>query len=204
MQAQITTIKPTSGFFTSFQPRSKEGEEKRSEIHAVFSLPMQIESIGNVELKGFAIRAYCNAVNSLLRDAVKAGQAEFTIPAIAELFSEAKREFLITKPELLAWINSFALPIISAAIATKSGLSLDSVKVVKKAIAYRELLLLIASRSIMMQEQIDSCLKVLELVTASGKTNDYSDNVIQAIARKQEKLNDYLAGNADDENEIDF
>jgi hypothetical protein len=46
-----------------------------------------------VELKGFAIRAYCSAVNSLLRDAVKAGQAEFTIPALAELFSEAKREF---------------------------------------------------------------------------------------------------------------
>lgn len=204
MNAQITTIKPTSGLYTSFQPRSKEGEEKRAEIYATFSIPALLESIANDEVKAFAIRAYQNAVNALLREAVKAGKPEFTIPELGELFAEGKREFLITKPELLEWLNSFALPIVSAAIATKSGLSVDSVKVVKKAIAYRELMSLIASRSIMMQEQIDSCIKVMELVTASGKQNAYSDNVIQAIARKQEKLNDYLAGNEDDEDEIDF
>lgn len=202
--AIITTIRPTAGLFTSFQPRSKEGEEKRSEVFAIFSIPASLESIANPELKGFAVRAYGNAVNSLLRDAVKAGQAEFTIPQISELYAETKREFLITKPELLNWINDFALMLISSAISIKAGLHIDSPKVVKKAIAYRELLLLIASRSIMMQEQLDSCLKVMELVMASGKENSYSDNVIQAIARKQEKLNEYLSGNQDSDDEIDF
>ena len=201
----ITTVKPTAGFFASFSPRAKEGEEKRSTVFAAFSLPTAILSIAsNEELSRFAVAAYTQCVSDCLRDALKAGKAEFAVPSLAECYASSGKEYLITKPELADWIKSFAEPIITAALAAKSGLPVDSVKVVKKAIAYRDLLLLIASRSIMLQEQIDNAAKALEVLAASGKVNSYTENVIEGLARKQVKLNEYLAGATEDEDDIDF
>jgi hypothetical protein len=202
-KAIITTIQPTSGLFTSFQPRSAEGAEKKLEVFATFSEPTEFSMLTNADLKAFCIRAYGNAVNGLLRIAAKAGHAEFPLPSIAEMYAETKREFLITKKDLEAWLDNFALPIIAKAISSKSGLHIDSPKVVKKVIAYKELMLAIASRSIMQQEEIDSCLKVLELV--DNVPNEYTNNVSEALGRKQEKLNDKLAGiNDDDLEDVDF
>jgi hypothetical protein len=202
-QITITTIAPTSGLFTSFQPRSKEGEAKKLEVFASYSLPVAFESIVNDEIKSFCQRALASEINSLMRDAVKSGKSEFQLPAISELFAETKREFLITKKDLEAWVDTFAAPILSAAISSKASLHIDSPKVVKKVIAYKELLLQIASRSIMDQDDIDSCIKVLALV--ESKPNAYTDNVSEALARKQEKLNEYLAGKADNaDDDIDF
>lgn len=201
---QITTITPTSGLYTSFQPRSKEGEAKKLEVFAAFSLPNAFETIANSEIKAFCQRALASEINSLMRDAVKAGKSEFAMPAISEMFAETKREFLITKKDLESWIDTFASPILSLAISTKASLHIDSPKVVKKVIAYKELMLSIASRSIMTQEDIDSCIKVLALV--ESKPNAYTDNVSEALARKQEKLLAHLAGksDADELDDIDF
>lgn len=201
--AQITTIAPTSGLFTSFQPRSKEGEAKKLEVFATYQEPLAFSQLLDAELKAFCIRAYGAQVNLFLREAAKNGHSQFPLPAISEFFAETKREFLITKKDLEAWLDSFALPIISKAISSKSGLHIDSPKVVKKAIAYRELMLSISSRSLMQQEEIDSALKVLALVDAVP--NAYTNNVAEALGRKQEKLNDKLNGLGDDDlDSIDF
>lgn len=203
--ALITTIKPSSGYFAAFSPRAKEGEEKRSTVFAAFSLPASISALdSNGELARFAIAAFTDCVADCLRDALKAGKAEFAVPSLAECFASSGKEYLITKPELAEWIKTFADPIITSALAAKSGLPADSVKVSKKAIAYRDLLLLIASRSIMLQEQIDNAAKALEVLAASGKVNAYTENVIEGLARKQVKLNEYLAGASDDDDDIDF
>lgn len=194
----ITTIKPTSGLYASFQPRSKEGEEKKPEVFASYEIPACLSGINNDDARAFAIRAYGFAVAELLKAAVKDGKPEFSV-AFPELFGETKREFLVTKKDLEAWIDNFASGIISAALVAKSGLPADSVKIVKKVLAYKALLLEIASRSIMMQEQIDSCIKVLSLIAESGKTHAYTDNVAEGLSRKQDKLNAYLAGNQQDE-----
>lgn len=199
----ITTIAPTSGLFTSFQPRSKEGEAKKLEVFASYHLPAAFELITNSEIKSFCQRALGAEINSMMREAVKSGKSEFILPEISALFAETKREFLITKKDLEAWIDTFAAKILSAAISAKSCLHIDSPKVVKKVIAYKELLLAIASRSIMNQDDIDACIKVLALV--ESHPNAYTDNVSEALARKQEKLNDYLAGKADNaDDDIDF
>lgn len=204
-QITVTTIKPTSGLFVSFKPRSKEGQPEKQEVFASFFLPEVFEAIQNPDVKGFVIRAYGNAVLDCLKQAVKDGKPEFSLPALSELYAETKREFLITRKDLEAWLDSFCLPLVTAAIAAKAGLAADSVKVVKKAIAYKETLLQLASRSIMQQDEIDSSIRVLELIAASGQENAYTDNVAQAVERKQQKLNDYLAGKQDDDGEeIDF
>jgi len=214
--AIITTISPSVSaemLMTSFQPRSKEGEEKKLEVFASFSIPVAFNSLLDSDLKAYCIRSYCNAVNLLLRDAVKEGKPEFAIPPIASLYAETKREFLITKKDLEAWLDGFAMPIISAAISLKGNLHIDSPKVVKKALAYKEIMLGISSRSIMNQEDIDSAIRVLELVvTASaangngnGKEHPYTDNVAQGIERKQGHLNEFLAAGAGKEtDDIDF
>ena len=201
--AQITTIAPTNGLFTSFKPRSKEGEQEKPECFASFDLPQEFTGLLNADLKAFCIRAYAAQVNLFLRSAVKAGQDKFPLPPLCGFFAETKREFLITKKDLEEWLDSFALPIVSRAISAKAGLHPDSPKVVKKALAYRELMLSISSRSIMGQEEIDSCTKVLALVDAVP--NAYSNNVAEALGRKQEKLNAKLNGiNDDDLDSIDF
>lgn len=202
MQALITTIKPTSGNFASFSPRAKEGEAPRSTVYAAFALPSAISNCTDAELVRFATAAFSICVSDCLRDALKAGKPEFSVPSLAECYASTGKEYLITKPDLTAWLKDFAEPILAAALAAKSGLPVDSAKVVKKAIAYRDLLLLIASRSIMLQEQIDSCAKALEVIAASGRINSYTENVIEGLARKQEKLND--ASLDDDEDDLDF
>jgi hypothetical protein len=65
-------------------------------------------------------------------------------------------------------------------------------------------MLAIASRSLMQQDEIDSAIRVMELVANSGKSHAYTDNVATGISRKQDKLNAYLAGKQDDDDEIDF
>lgn len=203
-QIQVTTIKPVSGLFVSFKPRSKEGQPEKQEVFAAFSLPTLFDAIQHQEVRGFLIRAFSNAVLDCLKIAVKEGKESFAIPALSELYAETKREFLITRKDLEAWIDGFCIPLVSAAIAAKAGLHIDSPKVVKKAIAYKETMLQLASRSLMQQDEIDSAIRVLELVASSGKEHSYTDNVAQAIERKQTKLNDYLAGKQDDDEEIDF
>lgn len=203
-QIQVTTIRPTSGLFVSFKPRSKEGQPEKQEVFASFSLPALFDAIQHTEVKGFLIRAFSSAVLDCLKGAVKDGKESFSIPALSELYAETKREFLITRKDLEAWLDGFCMPLVSAAIAAKAGLHIDSPKVFKKAIAYKETMLQLASRSLMQQDEIDSAIRVLELVANSGKEHGYTDNVAQAIERKQAKLNDYLAGKQDDEDEIDF
>lgn len=203
-QIQVTTIRPTSGLFVSFKPRSKEGQPEKQEVFASFSLPALFDAIQQQEVKGFLIRAFSNAVLDCLKGAVKDGKESFSIPALSDLYAETKREFLITRKDLESWLDGFCMPLVSAAIAAKASLHIDSPKVVKKAIAYKETLLQLASRSMMQQDEIDSAIRVLELVANSGKDHAYTDNVAQAIERKQAKLNDYLAGKQDDEEEIDF
>lgn len=203
-QIQVTTIKPVSGLFVSFKPRSKEGQPEKQEVFAAFSLPALFDAIQHQEVKGFLIRAFSNAVLDCLKQTVKDGKESFTVPALSELYAETKREFLITRKDLESWLDGFCLPLVSAAIAAKAGLHIDSPKVVKKAIAYKETMLQLASRSLMQQDEIDSAIRVMELVATSGKDHSYTDNVAQAIERKQAKLNDYLAGKQEDDEEIDF
>ena len=201
---QITTIKPTFGNWVSFKPRNKEGEQEKPEAFVTFDWPSEINQIQNVSLRTFAANAYRFALTELLKETVRNARDSVSLPALNEFFAQTGREFLITKKDLEDWLDGFALPLISAAISAKSGFHADSPKVVKKVLAYRELMLAISSRSIMSQEQIDSSIKVLELVAASGKSHSYTDNVAQGIERKQSKLNDWLNGQSDSEDEIDF
>ncbi len=204
MKTVLTTIKPTSGMAVSFKPRSKEGMEEKAELFAAYELPAEIANLHDGMLRNFALNAFSAYVLDCLKSAAKESKQEFTY-SLEEAFKPTQREFLITRKDLEAWTIGFAIPLVSAAIASKSGLSIDSVKVTKKAIAYRDLLLSLASRSIMLQEDIDTCIKVMELIASSGKQNAYTDNVAQAIERKQSKLNDYLAGKqGNDEDDIDF
>lgn len=203
---QITTIKPVASSmpFVSFKPRSKEGEAEKPECFVSYDLPESFASLHDASLSGFLSRAYAAAMTALLRDAIKAGKDSVHFDGMDNLFATGKREFLITKPDLLAWINDYALPILTAAIALKANLHIDSPKVVKKGIAYRDQLLCIASRQIMSQEAIDSALRVCELLDSSGKPNAYTDNVLEAIARKQTKLDEFNANGDDSEDDIDF
>lgn len=203
-QIAITTIRPTTGLFVSFKPRSKEGMPEKQEVFASFSLPAAFDLIQQQEIRGFLIRAFSNAILDCLRNALKEGKADFALPSLSELYAETKREFLITRKDLEAWLDGFCIPLVSAAIAAKASLNADSPKVIKKAIAYKETMLQLASRSMMQQDEIDAAIRVLELVATSGKENNYTDNVAQAIERKQTKLNDYLAGKQETEDEIDF
>lgn len=200
-QIQITTIKPTLGLSVSFQPRTKEGEEKKPEVFASYALPEIISSIINPDLAIFASRAYRNAVLELLKDTLKAGKDSFVIPAIAEIFPEStKREFTVTKEAISEWFDSYAAPLLTGAIASKGNLPVDSVAVVKKVIKYKELMLAIAKRGDpMKQEDIDAAIRVLGLLSASNTSHAYTDNVAQGIAKMQEKLNAYLAGNTEDD-----
>lgn len=200
---QITTIKPVSGLFVSFKPRNKEGEAEKQEVFASYFLPEIISQIANPEIKAFSSRAFAFALELALKESVRNGKAEFSL-ALQDMFAAATREFLITKKDLEAWLDGFALPLVSAAISAKSGIPADSVKVVKKALAYKELMLSICSRSLMQQSDIDAAIKVLELVATSGQNHPYTDNVATGIERKQSKLNDWLAGKSDTEDEIDF
>lgn len=205
MQAIISTIKPTSGYFASFSPRAKEGEEKRSSVFASFELPAPIAALdSNSELARFAVGAFTQCVSDALRDALKAGKSNVSIPSLAECYIPAKKEYTIVKALLVDWLKDFAYPIIEQAIATKSGQSVDSIKVAKKAIKYRDLLLMIASREIMSQDEIDNAARVLELLHASKKEHAYTANVEEGLGIKQLKLNAKLAGQDDDDDEIDF
>lgn len=206
MNAIITTIKPVSSDnFVSFKPRNKEGEAEKQEVFAAVIIPTAIEEMTAGELKAFAIRAFNECCISALRNALKEGKEEFTIPSLSECFASSGKEYLITAKELKEWIYSFAVRIISAAIATKAGLSADSKAVIKKANKYAEVLEKIAGRSMMFQDDIDSCIKVCELLMAQGETHSYTENVIKGIARKQDKLNAYLAGKSESEDEeLDF
>ncbi len=202
----ITSIKPTAGFFASKDFRAKEGEEKKQSLFASYEMPAEITSLHDSELKAFAIRAFGAAMDIALDKAIKDGKTEaFEMPSLADCFIATKREFLLTKANLMPWID-FAIPVISAAIAAKASLHIDSPKVVKKALAYKETLLALASRSVMKQEDIDACIKVCGLLEETGKKHDYTDNVLQGIVRAQDKLNAFLANGAqdDDGDELDF
>lgn len=201
----ITTIKPTSGFFATKNFRSAEGQEKRMPAYAAFEMPAAIGQIGNDEVKAFAYRAFTEAMNAILSDAIKDGKEQFPMPSINELFEAGKREFALTKKDVLAWLESFAMPIISLAISTKANIHIDSPKVVKKALQYKEIILGLSSRSIMSQVDIDACLRVASLIEDSGKANDYTDNILTGIAKQQAKLDAFLAsGKTEEEDEIDF
>lgn len=203
MNLQITTIQPvSSSSYVSFKPRSKEGEEKKPEVYVSYSLPTALESMGNSDVKAFAIRAYDSCLSELIRLALKDGKEFITQPSLSECFTKAKKEYLVTKADLQAWISNI-IHIVQAAIAGKAGLSIENAKVVRKAEAYSDLLLRLSSRSLMMQDEIDSCIKVLDLITE--KINlPYSENVAEAIARKQDKLNEYLEGKTESDDDLDF
>lgn len=201
---QFTTIKPSdSSLFCTYPQRSKEGEEEKPSLYATFFIPAVIESIQNEEIKSFCMRAYAEAVKQTGDKARKEGLSEFRMPALDELFVKTgKREFTITRKGIIEWLESFALAIISAAISAKSSLHIDSPKVVKKALKYAELIQALASREVMSQDDIDSCLRVVELIVSSGKDHTYTDNIIQGIAKMQAKRTAKDNG-ADDEEEDD-
>ena len=203
MNLPITTIQPvSSSSYVSFKPRSKEGEEKKPEVYVSYSLPTALENMPDSEIKAFAIRAYESCLSELIRLALKDGKESILQPSLAECFTRAKKEYLITKADLQEWISKI-IKIIQGAIASKAGLPLDNAKVIKKAEAYSELLIKLSSRSLMMQDEIDACIKVLTLITDNINL-PYSENVAEAIARKQEKLNEYLSGKSESDDELDF
>ena len=206
MKAIITTIKPTSGLFVSFAPRTKEGEEKRPEVFAAISLPPAIANLQDGELRTFAVRAYSFAASEALRLATKEGQSEFIVPGIAEAFAPKEgKEYLITRKDLEAWLVDYALPIIEAAIAKKAGRPANDVKVVKKALGYKDILLGLTSRSIMKQDDIDAVIRTLTMLESTGKSHPYSENVAKATARKQDQLDAFLADGAETEDDdLDF
>lgn len=207
-QVTITSIQPTGSMqhYATINQRSKEGEEKKTPFYALFDMPQAITQIANDEIRGFAMRAFTNAVWLSSKEAIKSGHMTFPLISLNDCYAETKREFLITKKDLEAWIDGFSLPIISAAISAKSGLHIDNPKVVKKALAYKEILIGLASRSIMSQEDIDNCIRCLELVaSANCEGHAYTDNVAQGIERKQNQLNEFLAaGQNESDNELDF
>ena len=204
----FTTIKPSdSSLSVCFPQRSKEGEAEKPSLYATFFLPAQIESIANDEIKSFCIRAYSEAVKQTGDKARKEGLSEFHMPALSELFVKTgKREFTITRKGITDWLESFALSIISSAISAKSSLHIDSPKVVKKALKYAELIQSLTSREIMSQDDIDSCLRVVELIVSSGKDHTYTDNIIQGIAKMQAKrtAKDNGADDEEDDDGLDF
>lgn len=201
----ITTIKPTAGNFASFSPRTKEGEEKKPACFFSYDIPAAISNIAADDVRGFAIRAYAVAMDDLLKDAIKAGKDIITVPAIDALYATTGKEYLVTAKDIKAFCDTFAANAIAAAIAAKTGLSTDSVKVVKKTIQYVETLQAVAGRGMMLQDQIDNAARVLDLLTALPNCPEYAANIIEGLARKQQRLNDYLASGADDgEDEADF
>lgn len=201
----ITSIKPTSGFFATKNFRTTEGQDKRASCFAQYEMPQAIGQIGNDEIKAFAYRAFNAAMDEALNEAIKAGKQEFPMPHINELFEAGKREFALTKKDVLAWLESFAMPIIELAISTKAGLHIDSPKVVKKALQYKEIILELSSRSVMSQINIDACLRVASLIEDSGKSHPYTDNILTGITKSQAKLDAFMAsGQIDSDDEIDF
>lgn len=206
-KAIITTIKPTAGLYVSFAPRSKEGEEKKPEVFALLDLPPAIANLPDGELRTFAVRAYGFSATEALRLALKEGQQEFIVPGIAEAFAPKEgKEYLITRKDLESWLTDYALPIIESAIAAKAGRPVTDVKVVKKALSYKDILLGLTSRSIMKQEDIDSIIRTLTMLESTGKSHTYSENVAKATARKQEQLDAFMAsGNEEAEDDgLDF
>lgn len=199
----VTTIKPTAGLFVSFKPRSKEGQAEKLEIFASYEMPAEIANLHDGALRTFAFRSYGAYVLECLKDAVKDSRQEFT-HSLESAYEPAAREFLITRKDLESWFDSFAAGIIAAAISAKTSLHIDSPKVVKKVIAYKEIMLAIASRSLMLQDQIDTALRVMALIDESGKQHAYTDNVLTGIVRKQDKLNAAATGTDEDEEDIDF
>lgn len=199
----ITSIKPTSGLFATKNFKTKEGEDKKLPVFASYAMPVEFESLLNSELKAFCIRAYGEAMDSALDNAVKLGKESFEQLSLSECFESGKREFLITKKDIQEWLDSFAYAIISAAIATKAGLHIDSPKVVKKANQYAEIMLSLSARGLMTQNDIDAAIRVMSLLDDSGKTNSYSDNILTGITRKQAQLDAFNESKSDSE-EIDF
>lgn len=199
----ITSIKPSNGLFATKNFKTKEGEEKKASLYASYALPAEFESLLNSDLKAFCIRAYGEAMDSALDQAVKLGKESFSQLSLAECFESGKREFLITKKDIQEWLDSFAYAVISAAIATKANLHIDSPKVVKKANQYAEIMLSLSARGLMTQNDIDAAIRVMSLLDDSGKSNSYSDNILTGITRKQAQLDAFNESKSDSE-EIDF
>lgn len=202
----LTTIKPTLGRSIEVAVRNKEGEAKKPNLFVSYHMLPELEAIANDDIRAFAFRAYEFAVWQAANKARKDGKESFPAPSLAECFEATKREFLITKEALSAWLADFSMPILHAAIASKLSLPADSVKVVKRGMKYQEAFMLLARRgNIMCQDEIDYCIKALEVIDATGKENSYTDNISTALSKEQEKLNAFLArGAEEDEDEEDF
>ena len=200
---QITSIKPTSGFFATKNFKTKEGEEKKNSLYAPFSLPSEFDSLLDADLKAFCIRAYGEAMDIALDNACKLGKESLQALSLSECFEAGKREFLITKKDIQEWLDAYAYPIINAAIAAKAGLHIDSPKVVKKANQYAEIMLSLSARGLMTQNDIDAAIRVMSLLEESGKSNSYSDNILTGITRKQTQLDNFNSSKESSE-DIDF
>ena len=207
-QLQITTIAPSAiqgQGIASFKPRTKEGMPERPACHISYSYPAELALINNDELRAFSLRAYDFAMEEALKAAVREDKAEFAPLSLADCFLATKREFLLTKAELTKWADTFALPIIANAIAAKAGVHPESPKVIAKCKAYKDSILALSARTLMQQQEIDALNKVAALVSEQDKQDAYTDNFVQGIARKQERLNAWLAeGKIDSEDDLDF
>ena len=204
---QITTITPNAIQNTgiaSFKPRTKEGLPEKPACHIQYSYPAEFALINNDSIRAYAIRAYDAAMDTALKDAVRDNKSEFTALSLDNCYVATKREFLLTKTDLSAWADKFALPIIAAAIAAKAGLHAESPKVIAKCKAYRESILALAARGMMQQIEIDSLIKVAGLIAEQPIINAYTDNFVQGIARKQERLLAFLENGSELEDDLDF
>jgi hypothetical protein len=199
----ITSIKPLDSLFAEFKPRSKEGEEEKPRLYVSYSLPESIAALQNEEIGAFCKRAFAYAIEEALKDAVRNGKEQVIVPALSDCFGETKREFLIKRADLESWLDGFAMPLVIAAIASKTGLHVDNGKVKGKAAAYKETMLKLASRQMMAQEEIDNAIRVMSLCCLEAAP-EYSENVAKAIERKQAALNKWLEEGASDAGEIDF
>ena len=205
---QITTITPNAiqgAAIASFKPRTSEGMPERPACHIQYSLPAEFSLIANDSIRSFAIRAYEHAMELALKSAVRDNKDSLEQLALDDCFLATKREFLLTKPELTKWADTFALPIIAQAIAAKAGLHAESPKVIAKCKAYKDSILALSARTLMQQQEIDALIKVVSLIADQPVSNAYTDNVAQGIARKQERLSEWLANaGADSSEDIDF
>ncbi len=203
---EFTTIQPAeSMLYAELPQRSKEGEAEKPNLFVLISLPSALENIQNPEIKSFCTRAYIEAVKNVAAKAKKDGLIEFHAPSLEECFTRSgKREFLLTKKDLTAWLDEFAFALINAAFAAKMSLHPDSPKVVKRALKVKDTVLEMTARgrAPMDQESIDVLLRVATLAEEAekqGKVHAYTDNFLQGIARMQTKLDTYQAEDEEDE-----
>jgi len=205
---QITTITPNAiqgQGIASFKPRTKEGMPERPACHISYSYPSELSLINNDELRAFSLRAYDFAMEEALKAAVRDNKDSLEQLALDDCFLATKREFLLTKADLTKWADTFALPIIAQAIAAKAGLHAESPKVIAKCKAYKDSILALSARTLMQQQEIDALIKVVSLIADQPISNAYTDNVAQGIARKQERLHNWLANaGTDSAEDIDF